>query len=105
MATAKKNDAPKVAEEDFTSLEGHDLLRDPSAIRPSEALRLSTIIAAAQDDDGSMDVGKFADVVAYIEDTYVINVDDWQALYRRLGLAHMTSLVASWVGEMLAGGR
>ncbi len=81
---------------DFNTLPGHDLLRDPHRMLPSEAMR---VFAMADDADPAA----YADLLAYVEEHCVVDLDGYQKFYAEHGLNATMKLVTAWLGE-LAGG-
>lgn len=86
---------------DFNTLPGHDLLRDPHRMLPSEAMRVFAMAGGAQADDA--DPAAYADLLAYVEEHCVADLDAYQKFYAEHGLNATMKLVTAWLGE-LAGG-
>jgi hypothetical protein len=89
MPTKKPSDVVE-----FLNMEGHEILRDPSTLRPSEvALLVDTF------DDGEKT--RVAPFLAYIEETCVKDGEKWQALYKDRGFKYIAELATAYVGELL----
>lgn len=86
---------------DFNTIPGHDLLRDPHRMLPSEAMRVFAMAGGAQADDA--DTTAYADLLAYVEEHCVVDLDGYQKFYAEHGLNATMKLVTAWLGE-LAGG-
>lgn len=86
---------------DFETIPGHDLLRDPHRMLPSEAMRVFAMAGGAQADD--VDPAAYADLLAYVEEHCVADLDGYQKFYAEHGLNTVMKLVTAWLGE-LAGG-
>lgn len=85
----------------FNTLPGHDLLRDPYRMLPSEAMRVFAMAGGAQADDA--DPAAYADLLSYVEEHCVVDLDGYQKFYAEHGLNATMKLVTAWLGE-LAGG-
>lgn len=86
---------------DFNTLPGHDLMRDPHRMLPSEAMRVFAMAGGTQTDDAAP--AAYADLLAYIEEHCVIDLDGYQKFFAEHGLNATMKLVTAWLGE-LAGG-
>lgn len=85
---------------DFSTIPGHELMRDPHRMLPSEAMRVFAMAGGIQVDD---DPSAYADLLAYVEEHHVVSLDDYQKFYAEHGLNATMKLVTAWLGE-LAGG-
>lgn len=85
---------------DFNTIPGHELLRDPHRMMPSEAMRVFAMAGGIQADD---DPAAYADLLSYVEEHYITSLDDYQKFYAEHGLNATMKLVTAWLGE-LAGG-
>lgn len=96
------------AEPSFYSLEGHEVLRDPATLLPSDATRFTALLARARTGGDDADTASpefldaFTDLVELLERRYVADKDAYAALYRRKGYSHMISLVTAFLGEAVA---
>lgn len=86
---------------DFNTLPGHELVRDPHRMLPSEAMRVFAMAGAAQTDDA--DPTAYADLLVYVEEHCVVDLNAYQKFYAEHGLNAVMKLVTAWLGE-LAGG-
>lgn len=94
------------AEPSFYSLEGHEVLRDPATLLPSDATRFTALLARANTegaDTASPEfLDAFTDLVELLERRYVADKDAYAALYRSKGYSHMITLVMAFLGEAVA---
>lgn len=86
---------------DYETVPGHELMRDPHRMLPSEAMRVFALAGGAQDD--AADPAAYADLLAYVEEHHVVDLDGYQKFYAEHGLNAVMKLVTAWLGE-LAGG-
>ena len=86
---------------DYETVPGHEFMRNPHRMLPSEAMRVFAMIDGTQTADA--DPAAYADLLVYIEEHCVINLDDYQKFYAEHGLNAVMELVTAWLGE-LAGG-
>lgn len=85
---------------DFDTLPGHELMRDPHRMMPSEAMRVFAMTGGI---DTNNDPAAYADLLAYVEEHCVTSLDAYQKFYAEHGLNATMKLVTAWLGE-LAGG-
>lgn len=98
-------DTTTAVEPSFYSLEGHEVLRDPATLLPSDATRFTALLARARTDGDASSpefLDAFTDLVELLERRYVADKDAYAALYRRKGYSHMTTLVMAFLGEAVA---
>ena len=99
-------DTTTAAEPAFYSLEGHEVLRDPATLLPSDATRFTALLARANTEEAdtasSEFLDAFTDLMELLERRYVADKDAYAALYRRKGYSHMITLVMAFLGEAVA---
>lgn len=86
---------------DYETVPGHELMRDPHRMLPSEAMRVFAMTGGSQADD--IDPSAYADLLVYVEEHHVADIDAYQKFYAEHGLNATMKLVTAWLGE-LAGG-
>lgn len=86
---------------DYETTPGHDLLRNPHSMLPSEAMRVFALAGGAEAD--AADPAAYADLLAYVEEHHIVDIDGYQKFYAEHGLNATMKLVTAWLGE-LAGG-
>lgn len=98
MATESKETTDK-----FSDLEGHELLVPPGALRPSKRLRLTAALEPII--DGEADASELSvagDLMTLLEDGgYVTDLDAWTALYEKVKIEGMMSLIIAYSGEAI----
>ncbi|WMC01271.1 hypothetical protein [Caudovirus D_HF2_7] len=97
MATKKADKLPE-----FTSLDGHELLVSPHAIRPSKRMRLTAVLAPLMDEDpDSVNLLEvLADVMEALEDGgFIKDLEAWDEFYDKSDLEAIVNLVMAYAGE------
>lgn len=97
MATKKADKLPE-----FASLDGHELLVPPHALRPSKRMRLTSVLEPFMggDTDGVNLLAVLADVMEALEDGgFVKDLDAWDKFYDDSNMEDIISLVMAYAGE------
>lgn len=88
----------------FDQRPGSDLFRPVNSLRPSEVTRLMARGALLADHD-EHDMNGVAELVEYIEDHFIIDMDAWQEFYVANGITEVMTLATAYVGEAVADAR
>ena len=97
MATKKADKLPE-----FTSLDGHELLVSPHALRPSKRMRLTSVLEPFMGDDTESVnlLAVLADVMEALEEGgFIKDLDAWDAFYNKADLEAVINLVMAYAGE------
>ena len=97
MATKKADKLPE-----FASLDGHELLVSPHALRPSKRMRLTSVLEPFMGDDtGDVNLlAVLADVMETLEDGgFVKDLDAWDKFYGDSDMEDIINLVMAYAGE------
>ena len=97
MATKKADKLPE-----FTSLDGHELLVSPHAIRPSKRMRLTAVLAPLMDEgpDSVNLLEVLADVMEALEGGgFIKDLEAWDEFYDKSDLEAIVNLVMAYAGE------
>lgn len=97
MATKKADELPE-----FASLDGHELLVPPRALRPSKRMRLTSVLEPFMGGDtGDVNLlAVLADVMEALEDGgFVKDLDAWDKFYDDSDMEDIINLVMAYAGE------
>nr|DAV45300.1 MAG TPA: hypothetical protein [Caudoviricetes sp.] len=96
----------------FSEIEGHEFLRDPATLLPSEVMEI-TVAASSflSDDDGEQkslgalsaeNLAGLAGLLRLLEEKYVTDLDGWRTLAQARGVMHTVELGTAYLGEFFA---
>lgn len=96
----------------FSEIEGHEFLRDPATLLPSEVMEI-TVAASSflSDDDGEQkslgalsaeNLSGLAGLLRLLEEKYVTDLDGWRTLAQARGVMHTVELGTAYLGEFFA---
>ena len=97
MATKKADKLPE-----FTSLDGHELLVSPHALRPSKRMRLTSVLEPFMGDDTESVnlLAVLADVMEALEEGgFIKDLDAWGKFYDDSNMEDIINLVMAYAGE------
>lgn len=96
------DETPEIEIPDLEEIEGSDCLVPPTAIRPSEAARITALMESSGD---SVSMGDIAPLLELIEEKYLADEAKYQELFAEKGLEGIVNLVAAWTGDLVASKR
>lgn len=97
MADKKADKLPE-----FSTLDGHEILVPPHALRPSARMRLTSVLEPLMGDgaDSTNLISLMADVMEVLEGGGYIRDDEaWDRFYDDAGLEDVVNLVMAYSGE------
>lgn len=97
MADKKADKLPE-----FSTLDGHEILVPPHALRPSARMRLTSVLEPLMGDgaDSTNLISLMADVMEVLEGGGYIRDDEaWDRFYDEAGLEDVVNLVMAYSGE------
>lgn len=112
MTTEKTEVEEKPKARKFTEIEGHEFLRDPATLLPSEIMEItvaaSTFLgddAEAKENIGALSTDSLTgltDLLRLLEEKYVTDLNGWRSLAQARGVMHTVELGTSYLGEFFA---
>jgi len=87
---------------EFSTLDGHEILVPPHALRPSARMRLTSVLEPLMGDgaDSTNLISLMADVMEVLEGGGYIRDDEaWDRFYDDAGLEDVVNLVMAYSGE------
>lgn len=89
---------------EFTEMEGHEVFRPSASLKVSEAARLLAAATDLVDDSGDFSAKDFntvADLLDFLEERYIADLNGWQAIYKEKGFQYVIELAIAYLGEVL----